>query len=394
MRYNFDEIIPRDGTDCLKYDERDKAFGTKDVLPLWVADMDFRTAQPVVDACVRRAEHGIYGYVAKSESFFDAARGFLLRRHGWEPEQGSIEVVPGVVPSLSELVREFTEPGDSIVMQTPVYPEFYDVIECWPGRRVVENRLLVAEDGSCEMDFDDLEQKLKKGPKLLLLCNPQNPLGRIWRRDELLRLGELCLRYGVPVVSDEIHGDLELFGNHFVSMGTMPEEIRKNTVVCFSATKTFNLAGLQNNCVVFWRKDWQTRFYTNWKNYEIHRCNAFAMAAMRAAWLEGDEWLDQLCAYLSGNMTFVQSYLQENIPQIKMRLPEITYLAWLDCRGLGFGDDDKALGRFFVEKARVGLSGGEGFQRGTHGFMRLNAACPRSVLETALGQIREAVRTL
>jgi cystathionine beta-lyase len=393
MQYNFDELIPRDGTDSLKYDERGQAFGTRDVIPLWVADMDFRTAQPVVDACVRRAEHGIFGYVAKSDSFFDAARGFEQRRHGWQPDEGCIATAPGVVPSLSELVRAFAEPGDSVVMQTPVYPEFYDVIDCWEGRKVVENRLIVSEDGACRMDYDGLEEILKKGPKLLLLCNPQNPLGRIWRREELLRLGELCLQYGVPIVSDEIHGDLELFGNHFVSMGTMPEEIRKNTVVCFSATKTFNLAGLQNNCVAFWRKDWQTRFMTGFKKYEIHRCNTFAMTAMRAAWTQGDEWLDQLLAYLSDNMTFLHDYLEKNIPEIKMRLPEITYLAWLDCRGLGFGDDDEALSRFFVEKAHLGLSSGAGFQRGMHGFMRLNAACPRSVLEKAMEQLNEAVKS-
>ncbi|MEA4966146.1 MAG: MalY/PatB family protein [Oscillospiraceae bacterium] len=389
MIYNFDEIIDRNGTDSLKYDERDKAFGDGSVLPLWVADMDFRAAKPIQDACRARAEHGIFGYVAKSESFFDAARAFALRRHGWEIEPGTIAIAPGVVPSLSELVREFTAPGDRVLIQTPVYPEFYDVIECWEGREVLESPLICNEDGSYDMDFADFEEKLRQGPKLFLLCNPQNPVGRIWRREELERLCSLCVRYGVPVVSDEIHGDLELFGKQYVPVGTLSEAIRANTIVCFSATKTFNLAGLQTNCTVFQRKDWQKRFERSWKNYEIHRNNCFGMAAMRAAWQEGDEWLTQLCAYLSDNVTFVHDYLEANIPQIHMHLPEATYLCWLDCRELGLTGD--ALGRFFVEKAHVGLSDGRGFQRGLEGYLRLNAACPRSVLQTALEQIKAAI---
>ena len=390
MQYNFDEVIERRGTDSLKYDEVKPVFGTDDLIPLWVADMDFRTAEPILEACRARAELGIFGYSAKSPDFFEAACAFERRRHGWALSPADLATAPGVVPSLSALVQLFTEPGDCVLIQTPVYPEFYDVVECWEGRSVLENRLIANADGSWDIDFDDFEAQLRRGPKLFLLCNPQNPVGRIWRRDELERMGQLCVRYGVMMVSDEIHGDLELFANHYVPAGTLSEPVRANTISCFSATKTFNLAGLQTNCVAFPQRDWKLRFERHWKRYEIHRCNAFSLPAMRAAWLHGDEWLDQLCAYLSDNMLLLRNFFAAEVPEIRMHLPEATYLAWLDCRGLAMPQD--ALSHFFIEQAHVGLGNGASYQRGSAGYMRLNAACPRSVLRQALEQIRSAVR--
>lgn len=391
MKYDFDEIIDLKPFYSVKYDERMKKFGTEDVIPLWIADMDFKTAQPIIDAMIKRAEHGMFGYVSKPLSYREAAAEFQLRRHGWKLDPDTMSFAVGIVPAMAEIVREFTEPGDKVLIQTPVYPEFYNIVEVWEKREVSENRL-IEKDGWYDIDFDDFENKLKEGPKLFILCNPHNPIGRIWTRDELVKMGELCLKYNIPMISDEIHGDLELFGNRYISFGTLPEELKKNTIICFAATKTFNLAGLQACSIVFHREDWKKRFDGFWSGLDIHRNNCFSLVAMEAAWRHGDEWLDQMLEYVGENMKFVKEYLEANIPQIKMTIPQATYLIWLDCRELGM--DAVELNDFFVKKAKVGLNNGKDFCRSLDGFMRMNAAHPRAQLEQALDQIRDAVRYL
>ena len=391
MRYNFDEIIDRKDFYSVKYDERMKKFGTDDVIPLWIADMDFRTAKPIIDAMIKRAEHGIFGYVSKPLSYKEAAAEFQLRRHGWKLDPDTMSFAVGIVPAMAELVREFTEPGEKVLIQTPVYPEFYNVVEVWEGREVVENKLL-EKDGWYDIDFEDFEEKLKSGVKLFILCNPHNPIGRIWTKEELVRMGELCLKYNVPVISDEIHGDLELYENKYTAFGTLSEELKKNTIICFAATKTFNLAGLQACSIVFHREDWKKRFDGFWGGLDIHRNNCFSLVAMEAAWRHGDEWLDQMLEYVGENMKFVKHYLEKEIPQIKMTIPQATYLMWLDCRELGM--DSKELNEFFVKKAKVGMNNGKDFCRSLDGYMRMNAAHPRAQLKQALEQIKEAVHQL
>lgn len=391
MKYNFDEVIDRRDFYSVKYDERMKKFGTDDVIPLWIADMDFRTAQPIIDAMIKRAEHGIFGYVSKPMSYKEAASEFQLRRHGWKLDPDTMSFAVGIVPAMAELVREFVQPGEKVLIQTPVYPEFYNVVEVWEGREVVENRLL-EKDGWYDIDFEDFEEKLKSGVKLFILCNPHNPIGRIWTREELVKMGELCLKYNVPMISDEIHGDLELYGNKYTAFGTLSEELKKNTIICFAATKTFNLAGLQACSIVFHREDWKKRFDGFWSGLDIHRNNCFSLVAMEAAWRHGDEWLDQMLEYVGENMRFVKEYLEREIPQIKMTLPQATYLMWLDCRELGM--DSKELNEFFVKKAKVGLNNGKDFCRSLDGYMRMNAAHPRAQLKQALEQIKEAVEAL
>lgn len=391
MKYNFDEVIDRRDFYSVKYDERMKKFGTDDVIPLWIADMDFRTAQPIIDAMIKRAEHGIFGYVSKPLSYKEAASEFQLRRHGWKLDPDTMSFAVGIVPAMAELVREFVQPGGKVLIQTPVYPEFYNVVEVWEGREVVENRLL-EKDGWYDIDFEDFEEKLKSGVKLFILCNPHNPIGRIWTREELVKMGELCLKYNVPMISDEIHGDLELYGNKYTAFGTLSEELKKNTIICFAATKTFNLAGLQACSIVFHREDWKKRFDGFWSGLDIHRNNCFSLVAMEAAWRHGDEWLDQMLEYVGENMRFVKEYLEREIPQIKMTLPQATYLMWLDCRELGM--DSKELNEFFVKKAKVGLNNGKDFCRSLDGYMRMNAAHPRAQLKQALEQIKEAVHQL
>lgn len=388
MRYNFDEMIDRRDYYSVKYDERMKKFGTVDVIPLWIADMDFRTAQPIIDAMIKRAEHGIFGYVSKPLSYKEAAAEFQLRRHGWKLDTDTMSFAVGIVPAMAELVREFTDPGEKVLIQTPVYPEFYNVVEVWEGREVVENKLL-EKNGWYDIDFEDFEEKLKSGVKLFILCNPHNPIGRIWTKEELVRMGELCLKYNVPVISDEIHGDLELYGNKYTAFGTLSEELKKNTIICFAATKTFNLAGLQACSIVFHREDWKKRFDGFWSGLDIHRNNCFSLVAMEAAWRHGDEWLDQMLEYVGENMKYVKEYLEREIPQIKMTIPQATYLMWLDCRELGM--DSKELNEFFVKKAKVGMNNGKDFCRSLDGYMRMNAAHPRAQLKQALEQIKEAV---
>ena len=391
MKYNFDEIIDRKGFHAAKYDERKKKFGKEDLIPLWIADMDFKTAQPVIDAMVKRAQHGIFGYVSKPDSYKEAAIDFQKKRHNWDIRMEEMSFSVGIVPAIAELVREFTQPGDKVLIQTPVYPEFYEVVEAWDGRIVIENEL-INEDGYYHMDFEDLEEKLKSSPKLMILCNPHNPVGRVWKKDELEKLGNLCIKYKVPLISDEIHGDMELFGNKYTPMWSLSKEIKDNTIVAFSATKTFNLAGLQACFIVFPKEAWQNRFDGYWAGLDIHRNNCFSLVAMETAWNEGEEWLDQVIDYIEGNMKFVKDYIDNNIPKIKVQLPESTYLMWLDCTNLGMKPYE--LEDFMVNKAGVGLNNGSNFCRGLEGFMRMNVACPRSVLEKALVQIKKAVDEL
>lgn len=390
MRYNFDEIIDRNNQHAAKYEERGKKFGKKDVIPLWVADMDFRAPQPVIDALEEKARHGIFGYTYRPESYFEAVCDWQYRRNGWRIDSSLMSFCLGVVPALSAIVHEFTSEGDKVLIQTPVYPEFEDSIKAWNRGLLVSP--LAESGGHYSVDFEDFERALKEGPKLFILCNPHNPVGRVWREEELRRMCELCVSYGVTIVSDEIHSDLMLWGNKFIPTMTLSDEIAAATISCTSGTKTFNLAGLQASAIVFPNHEWKSRFDSFWGKFDIHRNNSFSIVAMEAAFRHGDEWLDQLLRYLEGNMLFVRDYCAAKIPRVKPNVPESTYLIWLDCRGLGM--DDAALCEFMVQKAGLGLGGGVCFGPGGEGYMRINAACPRSVLEQAMANLEAAVNAL
>lgn len=389
MKYNFDEIIDRGGNRSAKYDERAKKFGTADVIPLWVADMDFRTAQPIIDACVSKAEEGIWGYTSRPDSYFQAVQQWEQRRKGWTPDISLMSWSLGVVPALSSIVRLFSGDGDKILIQTPVYSEFYDVAEAW-GREVVENPL-VETDGKWSIDFDDFAEKVKQC-RIFLLCNPQNPVGRVWEPEELRKMAELCVESGTLLVSDEIHSDLIFHGKHHTPTASLSPEIAANTITCISATKTFNLAGLQASTTIFPNKDMKRAFEEFWGRMDIRRNNAFSCVAMEAAYREGEEWLDQLLPYISGNFDYICDFCAKNIPQIKPNRPDATYLMWLDCRALSMTNEE--LRDFFIHKAQLGLNEGYTFGHSLAGFMRLNAACPRSTLEKAMRQLKAAVDSL
>lgn len=389
MKYNFDEVIDRSKNRSSKYDERIKKFGTDDVIPLWVADMDFKTAQPIIDACRKKAEEGIWGYTSRPASYFEAVKNWEKRRNDWDVDTSLMSWSLGVVPALSALVQIFSEEGDKILIQTPVYSEFYDITEA-SGRVVLENQL-VEKDGSWGIDFEAFE-KLVKEVKIFLLCNPHNPLGIVWKPEDLRRMAEICIANNVLLISDEIHSDLIFHGKKHTPVARLSEQIASKIITCVSATKTFNLAGLQASTTIFPNLEMKQKFDRFWMSMDIHRNNAFSSVAMEAAYNEGEEWLEQLLHYIAGNFDFIKEYCEANIPKIKPNLPDATYLVWLDCRELGM--DNEELRSFMIEKAKIGLNEGYTFGRSLTGFMRLNAACPRAVLEKALRQLKEAVDQL
>lgn len=389
MKYDFDQVIDRSGNRASKYDERVMKFGTDKVIPLWVADMDFKTAQPIIDACVKKAEEGIWGYTSRPASYFEAVKGWEKRRNNWDVDTSLMSWSLGVVPALSVLVKIFSHTGDKVMIQTPVYSEFYDVTEAWE-REVVENKL-VEENGTWHIDFEDFEKKAKE-VKIFLLCSPHNPLGIVWSREDLQRMADICIANDVLLVSDEIHSDLIFHGRKHIPTATLSPEIAGKVISCVSATKTFNLAGLQASTTIFPNMEMKKKFDRFWMNMDIHRNNAFSSVAMEAAYNEGEEWLEQLLEYISGNFDYIKEYCDKYIPKIKPSVPDATYLVWLDCRELGM--DNEQLRSFMIEKAGLGLNEGYTFGRSLSGYMRLNAACPRSVLEQAMKQLKEAVDTL
>ncbi len=391
MKYNFDNVIDRSKNRAGKYDERQKKFGTMDVIPLWVADMDFQTAQPIIDACVEKALEGIWGYTYRPDSYFDAILGWQLRRHGWKIDKEKVSWSLGVVPALSSIIKVFTNVGDSVMIQTPVYSEFYDITEAWE-RKVVENQLVEQEEG-WTIDFADFEEKAKDpNVKIFLLCSPHNPLGIVWRKEQLEKMFEICRANDVLMVSDEIHSDLVFHGKKHIPTAMISDEARDHVISCISGTKTFNLAGLQASTNVFPNLEMKAAFDKFWMNLDIHRNNAFSSVAMEAAFNEGEEWLEQLLPYLSENFDFIKDYCEKYIPKIKPNIPDATYLVWLDCRELGL--DNEQLRKFMIEEAKLGLNEGYTFGRSLSGFMRLNAACSRSVLVKAMKQLEAAVNRL
>ena len=389
MKYNFDEVIDRSANRSAKYDERIKKFGTDDVIPLWVADMDFRTAQPIIDACRAKAEEGIWGYTSRPSSYFEAVQQWEVRRNNWKPDTALMSWSLGVVPSLSAIVRLFSKDGDKVLIQTPVYSEFYDVAEAW-GRTVVENRL-VEENGVWRIDFADFAAKVKQC-SIFLLCSPHNPLGLVWDPADLKKMAELCIENGTLLVSDEIHSDLIFHGKRHTPTAALSPEIAGSTITCVSATKTFNLAGLQASTTIFPNAEMKAAFDKFWGRMDIHRNSAFSSVAVEAAYREGEEWLEQLLPYISGNFDYVRDYCAKYIPRIHPNCPDATYLMWLDCRELGMNNEE--LRDFFIRKAGLGLNEGYTFGRSLSGYMRLNAACPRSILEQAMRQLKAAVDSL
>lgn len=390
MNCDFGKITDRQYTGSIKWDFNQRIFGREDILPLWVADMDFQAPEAVVEALVNRARHGIYGYSDGMEGYYKTIIDWMQERHGWEIQREWITFSPGIVPALNELVRSLTKPGEKILIQSPVYPPFFQAIRNH-GREVVNSQLTL-ENGRYTMDFADLEEKFASGVKMMILCNPHNPVGRVWERGELERLGQLCLAHDILVISDEIHGDLIYEGYHHIPFASLSPELAAQSIVCTAPSKTFNLAGLQTSNLIIPNAKYRQAFQASLNLTGIHFPNVFGITAMEAAYRHGEDWLEQLMIYLKGNVELLMSFLERELPQIQAIQPEGTYLVWLDFRALGM--EPKALHKFLVHKAGVGLNAGYLFGPGGEGFARLNLGCPRSVLEDGLQRIKTAIKGL
>jgi cystathionine beta-lyase len=385
-KYNFDEIVPREGTNCIKYDGRERMFGDAGVLPLWVADMDFKTPPFIVDAVKRRAGHEIFGYTFRGESYFDAVIGWMKRRHNWEIQKEWISFSPGVVAGLTFAIEAFSKPGDEVVVQPPVYFPFFDCVK-GTNRKMTENPLKIV-NGRYTFDFDDLKSKITKNTKLLLLSNPQNPGGMVWTREELEELAAICLENKIMIISDEIHSDLIFKGNKHIPLATLSPEIARNCMISMAPSKTFNVAGLSSSLVIIPDKVKMARFERAIGVGHLEMGNIFGTVALETAYTHGDEWLDELLDYLWENYLLLESYFATHLPMVKVMRPEATYLIWLDFSAYGMKDAE--LMKFAVEKAGVGLNNGGKFGSGGDGWQRLNIGCPRSTLEEALKRLGSA----
>ncbi len=391
MRYDFDKVIERRNTGSSKWDNLKALFGSDDVLPLWVADMDFRIPQPIIDAISERIKHPVFGYTRVGAGAIGAVTQRLESKYGWKVSPESVVITPGVVPAVNAAVRAYAGEGGAVVVQSPAYPPFWAT---GPNNKVrTVTNLLRFEGGRYEMDFEALERAFaESGAKAMILCSPHNPVGRVWSREELVRVGEIALKAGAVVISDEIHCELVLKGYKHIPFASISPEFEANSITCFAPSKTFNVPGMHCSVAIIPDEDMRKRF--NEARVGIQGTPAFlAIIAMEAAFRHGDEWLEQVLDYIEGNLEFLIKYTEERIPAIKPVRPEGTYLVWLDCRGLGI-EDPKELQKFFNEKAKVGMNAGYTFGPGGEGFMRMNIACPRSTLEEALKRIEEAVKLL
>ncbi|MDR1439064.1 MAG: pyridoxal phosphate-dependent aminotransferase [Clostridiales bacterium] len=391
MRHDFDRIIDRRNTLSIKYEPEARG-KPADVLPLWVADMDFSAPPCVVDALVSRSRHGIFGYSNIGGEYFGILQDWFLRRHGWRVEREWLILTPGVVNAIYIAVRALTEPGDSVIIMQPVYYPFASSIKD-TGRRLVVSELAAGPGGRYEADMRDFEAKIvESGAKAFILCSPHNPGGRVWSREELKQMGDICLRNGVLVIADEIHQDIVFGGRrHHVFAGIDPA-FGKIAVTCTAPSKTFNLAGLQLSNIFVEDEELRRRFAAEFSASGMSQPGVMGIVSCMAAYGGGEGWLSELLAYLDGNMAFLEDAFARLAPRVKLTRPEGTYLAWLDFRDLGM--DAAQLDSFVAERARLWLNSGYAFGKGGTGFMRLNAACPRAILEEAAKRLGAALAEL
>lgn len=398
MKYDFDQVCDRKSTDCLKWDMVKSIFGREDLIPMWVADMDFPVAQPVIDALKKRAEHPFYGYTKPGPSVVNAVVERMWRKFKWKIEPEWVVFTPGVVPALHLAVRSLTHPGDEIILQEPCYHPFFPVVKN-SGCQIVNNELKLV-NGCYEMDFEDLKLKFKSnsrrlsGPgriKAVIFCNPHNPVGRLWEREEIIRMGDIALKNDAIVISDEIHCEILFNGHNHVPFASISKKFEQNSIVCMSPSKTFNLAGLDVSSIIIPNKKIRDNFLATQAGI-VPAPNLFGYIALEAAYRYGDEWLEQVLEYLQGNLDFLIDYFENKVEGITVIQPQGTYLIWLDRRELGM--DNQALKRFMEEKARAGMEDGFIFGKVGSGFMRMNIATPRPLLEKALKRIGYAVNKL
>ena len=390
-KYNFDEVIDRHGTDCLKYDFGMKRKGRDDLLPLWVADMDFRLPDEILDEFHKRIDHGIFGYTDPLDEYFAAMNHWFSTRYGYTIEPDWVTLGAGIVYALGTSVRAFTEKGDAMMVMQPVYYPFSEVIKN-DGRRLV-NCQLRYENNHYSIDFEKMERMiLEEGVKALIFCNPHNPVGRVWTREELEAIAEVCADDNVIVLSDEIHADLTLPPRQHLPFPMVSEKARNNSVTFMSPSKAFNMPGVSASHTVIFNEGLRARFEAYLESCELNGGHVFAFPAVEAAYSNGTEWLEQLLSYIQGNIDYVTDYIHTHMPKIKVIVPMASYLVWLDCRDLKLSQE--ALNDWFVSKAHLALNDGKTFGKEGIGFMRMNIGSPRSILEQAMKQLHSAYQQL
>ncbi len=385
IQYNFDEIVNREDTNCEKYDSREEIFGKKDIIPLWVADTDFKVPDFIVNAVKERAAHEVYGYPKKTDAYYQSIINWLDRRYGWSIQKDWIMYSPNVVVGLGSTILSLTEKGDRIIVQPPVYFPFYHVVE-GNDRELVLNPLKRVGD-RYYFDFEDLKSKIDEKTKMILISNPHNPGGMVWKKEELEELASICLAHNIIMVSDEIHSDLTLPSYQHTPLASISDEISEQTLTAMAASKTFNVAGLSSAFLVTQNRKFRAKYQKLMKGTHISSGNFFGLVATEAALTHGDKWLAQLQAYLQKNYDYIESFVNKELPKISLMKPEATFLVWMDFSAYGLSD--KALSDKLIE-AGVGLSPGIMFGEEGKGYMRLNMGCPLSVLKDAMEKIKEA----
>ena len=390
MKFNFDKIIDRTNNFSAKWSEMNKNFGTNNLLPMWVADMDFLTAPCVMEALKDRLEQGIFGYTTRPSSYNESIVNWLDNRFSWKINQEWLMFSPAVITSISLLIQNLTQKNDKIMIQEPVYSPFHSIVES-NERNLVISPLVKLDDGSYVMDYEDIEAKIKD-VKIFILCNPHNPVGRVWTSEELTRLGEIFLKHNVLVISDEIHSDIILKNHKHTPFASISKEFRENTITCMAPTKTFNLAGLQSSFLVISNPYYYEVMDKAFSILDIKRNNAFSLVATEAAYNYGEDWLYELIKYIEDNVDFAIDYIKNYMPQLKVKKPEGTYLLWVDFSNLNV--DKKDLKNALINKGRIALSDGSSFGIGGDGYYRINLACPRSMVLEGLKRIEFAINSL
>jgi len=387
MKYDFNKVINRYNTHCYKWDCTEALFGAKDLLPMWVADMDFLSPPAVVEAMVKRAEHGVYGYTVFTDDVWAAVRGWYKTRHSWEIPQNTLVFSPGVVNSLSIIVDCFTKPGEEVVIMPPVYYPFFEVVQ--DNGRQVRTCPLILQDNRYIIDFARLEELFRQGIRLLIFCNPHNPGGRVWTREELAKLGKLSLKYNVLVVSDEIHCDLALQGSKYVPYASVSPEMAENSIICLAPSKTFNIPGIQSSFVVSYNQERKEIIQKKLKALNLNMPNCFVPEVVKACYEQGAGWLDEVLQYIEENLDTALEFISNRLPELVPMRPEASYLLWVNYRGLGL--DSQGLKDLMYHKARVVFSEGSIFGVEGEGYLRINLACPRSLLLEGLSRFAQAV---
>lgn len=390
MDFKFDKIIDRTNNFSAKWSEMNKNFGTNDLLPMWVADMDFLTAPCIMEALKDRLDQGIFGYTTRPSSYNESIANWLDNRFSWKIKKEWLMFSPAVVPSISLLIQNLTNKNDKIMIQEPVYSPFHNIVKM-NERELIISPLMKLENGNYIMDYDDIESKIKD-VKIFILCNPHNPVGRVWTREELIKLGNICLKNNVLVISDEIHSDI-IFKNHkHTPFASISKDFEQNTITCMAPTKTFNLAGLQSSFVVIPNTSYYNILDNAFSKLDIKRNNAFSLVATEAAYNYGEDWLDSLLNYLEDNVDFAIEYINTYIPQLKVNKPEGTYLLWVDFSSLNIDED--TLKNALINIGKVALNSGSSFGIGGQGHYRINLACPRSMVLEALKRIEFTINSI